>query len=776
MKNTVKLVVDLSHIKEDPELEKELYREERPIKVAAVRNGKILTSEEINTKEIEDFSKIPITLEFDYPSENPPGVYIIVAPNLPEREFLGIDAKKIWAPPKIFKKFVADLRKEKIEISVSIFKRWLWLCRTFTITGKVVKRVLGDGGYCDEPVPGATVEAFDVDCWWFWWHRDLVDTTTTNPDGTFEMTFRWCCLLRLPIFRRRWVIDPDILKHLTKAFKPHIGPIPPEVIKSPIEFEKYLERVVNIPGPIPPKPYNMKGEREFSFEKKEIKEINLMVEKSVSENPANMRERLMSPIALESPLKPLIEKLRPQLSFIPCWPFRWRDCTPDIVFKVTQECEEDVKIIYEDGPFQTRWNIPTNLNVTLMANEEACSITNPLCEEPPVGDCLKFTKINCYDVDTIGSTVPAIGAPDLRGYLKPGLEDHPFAGTIRTRGRFGAGSDVDYFKVQYSYDDGAFKDIPKEDLVGFGRKYWAPVTPATPAKWNYVAFVPNEVDGEVVYKTLKKAEEENPLLPGWTWGYLWNDLDTLFRWNSKDIEGDGLYILKLVGYRWNETTQKLENEHTMLTCDIQTSQDEIAMVRIDNRNANNPIYDMNEDRPCGPGTIHLCTYEPDCDFQELYHIRKDTYGNILDTTLIGPCDIIDLSDNDDIEIHFHASDADGHLQGYHMYAHWGENLIKNLLTTGTLEKDPNELVGPNYAQTLTGVQGTYRSTLLSTNPEHDRPYWYGGDFKVTISGDEFEKCAYTLKLRTWKRTIENCQNSYYVHANWCSYSFTINKI
>jgi len=32
------------------------------------------------------------------------------------------------------------------------------------------------------------------------------------------------------------------------------------------------------------------------------------------------------------------------------------------------------------------------------------------------------------------------------------------------------------------------------------------------------------------------------------------------------------------------------------------------------------------------------------------------------------------------------------------------------------------------------------------------------------------------KLHVWKRTIVGCQEPYYVHANWCSYSFTIKKV
>ena len=127
-------------------------------------------------------------------------------------------------------------------------------------------------------------------------------------------------------------------------------------------------------------------------------------------------------------------------------------------------------------------------------------------------------------------------------------------------------------------------------------------------------------------------------------------------------------------------------------------------------------------------------------------------------------------------IHFKASDRDGHLLGYEMKAHWEENKEFNVLAEGTLEPDPNQLVGPLYKDTLIGSQGIYRSTLPVTDPEHDRPYWFGGNFKVTLTGEKFNTCAYTLKLHVWKRTIVGCQKPYYVHGNWCSYSFTIKKV
>jgi hypothetical protein len=784
MKNTVKFLLDLSDIGKDLELKKEFSKEIESLKIAAVRNGKILASTEIEISKLADVSKVPVTLEFEYPRETPPGVYIMIGPSLSEKEFLGAEAKKIWVSPRKFKDAVADLTKERILIPLYLFRRWLILCRTYTISGKVVKRVwrwdsaTNTWVSCDEPVPGAKVEAFDVDCWWCWWHKDLVGSAITNSDGTFEIKFRWCCLLWYPILRKRWIIDPDMLRHIAREFKPQIGPIPPEAMKSPVDFERFLgDKLQSDVGSIPQK--DLMGIGTSPGAEKEIR-----VTRPIDLDEMNMKTADFS-LAEEKytlgtyPIEDLISKIKPILPLCPCWPwpFKCRDCSPDIVFKVTQECEGAELIIRNEGVLQTRWNIPTSLNVTLFASADACSIP---CEEPPIGDCLKFSWVNCVEVENIGTSA---GPPDLRGYAYPGTGDNPFAEILRIRGLFGSGSDVDYFKVQDSYNGGAFQDVPQDNLLGFTRSYWAPPPaspPGTPAKWNHVPFKAEPVDGKIVYKTLIKAEEENPLPVGWTWGYLWNDFSTLFRWDSKDMpEGDGLYTFRLVGYRWNDTTKKLVNEHVMETCDVQPGQEETVMIRIDNRLANDPLYQATG-RPCGPGTIHLCTYEPDCDFRKIFHVRKDANGTILGIKLIGPCDIIELSDNDEVVIHFNASvpknTKDGHLLGYHMHAHWGENKVFNILTNGTLEKDPDELVGPTYGHTFVGPQGVYRGTLPATDPEHDRPYWFGGDFKATVKGDKFQTCAYTLKLRVWKRTIVDCQNPYYVHVNWCSYSFTIKKV
>ena len=67
--------------------------------------------------------KQPVNIEFEYPGEEPPGVYIVVGPNVTEMEFLGFETKKTWVPPQEFEKFTADLTrvaKYKIKVPVGL--------------------------------------------------------------------------------------------------------------------------------------------------------------------------------------------------------------------------------------------------------------------------------------------------------------------------------------------------------------------------------------------------------------------------------------------------------------------------------------------------------------------------------------------------------------------------------------------------------------------------------------------------------------------------------
>ena len=82
------------------------------------------------------------------------------------------------------------------------------------------------------------------------------------------------------------------------------------------------------------------------------------------------------------------------------WPWwDWNDCEPDVIFRVRQFCHDREEVIHDEGPAQARWNIPQNLNVTLLANDKACCL--PVCRDPECPDCMKLTWVACVPIDHI---------------------------------------------------------------------------------------------------------------------------------------------------------------------------------------------------------------------------------------------------------------------------------------------------------------------------------------------------------------------------------------
>jgi hypothetical protein len=55
-----------------------------------------------------------------------------------------------------------------------------------------------------------------------------------------------------------------------------------------------------------------------------------------------------------------------------------------------------------------------------------------------------------------------------------------------------------------------------------------------------------------------------------------------------------------------------------------------------------------------------------------------------------------------------------------------------------------------------------------------RPFWYGGNYKVTLRGCDFpECCAYEIYLHAWKRTSNGCQVPEWTHWNRYDNTFTV---
>ncbi len=324
-------------------------------------------------------------------------------------------------------------------------------------------------------------------------------------------------------------------------------------------------------------------------------------------------------------------------------------------------------------------------------------------------------------------------------------------------------------------------DFPEEQVGTFYRGHWLGVFPWT--QWEAVNL--QTVDGQKVLKTKNRYREEHPEVSTTVDP---NNDDWLTIWVTSSFSSpapgvthetpnllDGVYQLRVVGYRYNAGTGKLFDEKIMPLCpgpggDVDPAKPATMYLRLDNRSATSVA-----------GSVHLNTTEPDCDFPDICAVVKNEGKS--DQQCVGACGIVRVKKGDTLTIHFQATDADGHLEAYAMSAHWAESDVFNVLSAGAITADPDHLYGPTYTDTFLGAQGVHRAALPPVNPEHTRPIWFGGHFKATVTVDAvvpanphraFETCcAYLLRLEVWKRTTDGCTGGYYFHRNQCEFSFTI---
>ncbi len=731
------------------------FNESLELRAAVVREGKVLGSTVLKAAK-DTARRIPFDVEFDAPilpgARLPCPVILVVGPNVTDRELLGLetlthqvdlaprktDARKGAAAPSAE---LPSVKLGRLVVDPIIYRCWLVCCRTYTIRGRVVCRhwdynpITRRWTWCDEPVPGATVQAFDVDCFWWWCRRDLIESATTAVDGSFEITFTWCCFRWYPWLAPNWTIDPDLLRRIREllaAAKIPIPPVPPGPDPDPSIFQQILGTATAFPGPA----------------------LSAAAMTGMSLPPAPGPASSVSAEALQAliPRSPELEALH----VWPWWP--WTDCAPDVVFRVTQPCDGVTNVIYSETNAQTRWNIPTNLTVTLFANDKACCV--PVCRDPECPECIKLTWVGCTPIDQISASA---GPPDLRGYAYTGTSlDRPFYGSLRIRGA--VGWDVDYLKVQYSKDSGPWTDMTAPVFGGYSRRYWPGFLPFVP-----VTFSPVLKSGQAVIMTRRHYEDLNPGIPRFGGAVIWDDFDTLFYFNTTDpaLTPDGLYQLRFIGYTADAGDNLiLASESILPTCGQVTP--ETVYLRIDNQAMIHPL--PTPQHPCT--AIHKCTNEPDCYIRSVCKNEGQ-----LDEICISACDIVRLNPKDTLTIHFTVTCPptvqDGHLGGYWLRAEYGVSQVFYIGTApvdpaarGTFLSDPTIEVGPDYTNVVAS-----QSALAQGAP---RPHWYGGDYKVTLNGSDFpECCAYLLRLWAWKRTTDGCSDPSVTHFNQFELAFTV---
>jgi hypothetical protein len=701
--------------------------------------------------------------------EKPAKLSLVVGPpDATDEELFGLQTLRVDVPSRLWKE--PQLTLSPILIP-SFHWHWWWRwCREFTVRGQVL---CPDG----RPVPGATVCAYDVDMWWWWSSRQLVGCDTTDNNGAFEIKFRWCCYWwpwwwwRI----RVWHLEPFLLEHILPILErePRIIPIPlPDPAPDLRIFEHILGRerltALNLRRfrEVKAEISHLKSQSAASFE---APETGTVTSAAITINPDTLGE-LREPLLEALPDIPELQ----QLHLWPWWPWApWRDCTPDLIFRVTQDCTEPGAVIVEEGLGQTRWNIPTELDVTLTANDLACCLEDQ--DDDPEGACALITDVCHSPINEIGGNPGAPAAP--AGYLDPGmlfnalhlptsLGDRPFGENVNIHGQIGTA--VDYYEFQWSNDGGAsWHDMPGTAVGGFNRQYWIPAT-------NTFQLVPfrHIVDGRLVYETRRHYEDTHD--PG-TWNHdrFWmaTNYFLLMRWLTETPFIDGTYRLRIKGWQLvGGHLSLVQNLDFLPTCTLQTPAE--LVLHIDNRlvgaASGHPMADPNH--PCGPGTVHTCTLEPDTDIIDVRILHRDENNNPTGPdTHVAACGTVPIGEHDLLQVDFFAYDPEGHLARYTLQDTYRENLAINLLTLAGASLTPlggapvpaAAQVGPNYfAARLAGAAA---------------PTWNGGAIRLQVPAAAAfpETCCYQLELRAHKRTVANCNYSDWNHTNYSEYSFMI---
>ncbi len=598
-------------------------------------------------------------------------------------------------------------------IVVSSYWWWWWWrwCRTFTVRGRVT---CPDGS----PVPGAEVCAFDVDWWFLWSSQQQVGCATTNLDGTFEITFRWCCGW-WPWWwwrRRVWRIDDLLAGQIHDVLR-----VRPDLELARVGQQPSLAAFEHVLGD------------------ETLRRARTVRAADVDALPG-LRDRLLAVL----PKAPQLEAFH----VWPWYPWRpWWDCAPDLIFRVTQDCDQPGQVILQETIFDTRWNVDPLTTVNLVVSDEACCV--PRCPTHPCDelDCLVLDTVCGNPFTNVGGNPGA--APTPVGYLSPGpvpadttTHHRAFGGVIPIDKNPDDLAGVDYYEIEVFDDDPMVLDwvpLPPGAEVDFNRRYWDlfNVPHNNPALFKF-----QDIAGHRVVETRRHFEENDPLKwpdePGGgatTAIWLSTNYSLLLPLDTTAFP-DGTYRFRVVG--WEEGgPMGLQNRRVIPVCG--SEDDNEFVLTFDNR-VTNAAAAHDPTHNCGMG-VHLCTTEPDS------HISAVRVNGVQ----VDPCDNIAYDSDATVEIDFLARDDDDHLGYYVLEASWGLNQTVNLLDRPAASVTP-VVVGTPTGWAAGQSTGNYGTALTQGAVA---PHWTGGRYTLSVPLAEAfpEPCCYQLELRAFKRVV-----------------------
>lgn len=692
--------IDLSMIERDAEGQE--------LKVLALRSDGTSASE---IAEVAPGGTGTVRLRFD---EAPGSVRVLVGPaRATDEELAAANTLGIDVPGRLFEK--RETRIAPILIRPYWWDWWLRWCREFVIRGRVV---------CENgcPVPGAEVCAYDVDWWWWWLSTQQVGCDTTDANGVFEIRFRWCCGW-WPWWwwkNRLWQVDAGLADRIRGVLERD-----PQLQLARAGAQPSLGVFENI-----------------------LASEGVASARPLTSHDATKLESIRSALLQRLPAAPELAALR----IWPWWPWQpWWDCTPDIIFRVTQDCDRPGTVIVDETVWQTRWDIPNPLDVVLVANDQACCA--PCCTDPPCieGECIDLDRVCGTSIDQIGGNA---GTPGPDGYLFPGAvvpgaaaynADRPFASTVTVE-KANLFTGVDYYEIEVD-SGGGFGPLPAGAAMNFSRHWMQPPHPPGQPAWQHgdVGFAFTTMSGHLVAESREHYEATTglPVDAFWT-----TNADLVVPLDSTRF-ADGTYHFRVVG--WTDGGGgTLTDPKVLPVCGTELDNDWV--LTFDNRLNPDPSHPTSPAHPCGSGTVHLCVTEPDTD---IIAVR-------VNGVAVEPCSTVDPRDGGTLEVDFLAHDPDGHLAVYSMLATYAENLAVNLLDrpSSTLSVLAADYVGPTYGEAL--GQGA------------PQPTWRGGRFRLAVDLAEAfpEPCCYQLELRAYKRTVDGCYLGF-AHNNLTEYTIGV---
>ncbi len=676
----------------------------RPFKVLLAERGRPIASQTIT---FDPHGRAEVGFDL---AEDSRGLKVVVGPDVDDADLLDWQTIDVAVPLR--RRRDASVLKLP-PIRIGDFHGKLWECSRFTIHGRLT---------CANglPVPGATVSASVVEGFLWWSSTHEVGTAVTDANGLFTISFTWCCGWRPHVWwhARRWSVEPALYGPIVEAMRrvPRLPPIPR-------------------PGPTP-----------------DLRIFSALGAGGALDLPVGPD---MDPGVLDRWRERLVAWVPKPPDLVCPWPWcrwePWRDCRPDLIFRATQFCRGEVRVIVDESWSDVRRDIGTHTHVSLVASDAACCLAQDDCDGE---ECLAFTQVCGVHTTLIGGNATNTAPATLAGYADPSergngsvvasdFSDRPFAGGIALHGTGACLSGIDYYEIEYRPDIvNDWTVLQTGALVPFVRWYRDDVL-----KTDVAVSFGEQKDGRFVYETVEHYENAHPPAQDWikTKHWLADGNHRIAMWMSNGSEfPDGLYRFRVFGY--DDASGTLHNRRGLADCSSGGAAE--VCVRIDNRVvAGSPAQN---EKPCGITLAHQCTDEPYTDIHAVRLIRAD--GSIEE---IPACRGAALAPGDRVQIDFAVYDAAGHLADYDLRVYWNENLVHSLLGFGATPIPLSGLQMPDRSASGSAMVGVpaalqvgpgYRQALIGGATA---PVWRGGGLRLELPAIQAfpEDCCFLLELR-----------------------------